>query len=85
MLVREGRLVALLDPACYYGDGEVDLAMLDLFGSPPDAFHEAYGPLEPGWRERRPIYQLVPARAHVRLWGPSYLAMTDRLLSAVGA
>ena len=85
MLVRHGRLVGLIDPACYYGDGEVDLAMLDLFGSPPEAFHDAYGPLEPGWRERRPVYQLFPALAHVRLWGPSYLAMTERLLSAVGA
>ena len=85
ILVRDGRLVALVDPACYYGDGEVDLAMLDLFCSPPDCFYDAYGPLEPGWRERRPVYQLFPALAHVRLWGPSYLAMTDRLLSAVGA
>ena len=79
------RLVVLIDPACSFGDGEVGLAMLDLFGSPPEAFHEAYGPLEPGWRERRPIYQLFPALVHVRLWGPSYLAMTERLLSAVGA
>jgi len=85
MLVRDGRLVALVDPACYYGDGEVDLAMLDLFCSPPDCFYDAYGPLEPGWRERRPVYQLFPALAHVRLWGPSYLAMTERLLSAVDA
>ena len=85
MLVREGRLVGLIDPACYHGDAEVDLAMLDLFSSPPDAFREAYGPLEPGWEERRPIYQLFPALAHVRLWGAGYFAMVDRLLAAAGS
>jgi len=85
ILVHEGRLAALIDPACYYGDGEVDLAMLDLFATPPDEFRDAYGPLEPGWRERRPVYQLFPALAHVRLWGPSYLPLLDRLLVACGA
>jgi fructosamine-3-kinase len=84
MLVRESRLVGLIDPACYHGDAEVDLAMLDLFSSPPDDFHAAYGTLEPGWRERRPIYQLFPALAHVRLWGAGYFAMVDRLLVAAG-
>ena len=84
ILVRDGRLVGLVDPACYYGDAEVDLAMLDLFSTPPDEFREAYGALEPGWRERQPIYQLFPALAHVRLWGPGYHAMVDRLLLAIG-
>jgi fructosamine-3-kinase len=85
MLVRDGSLAALIDPACYYGDAEVDLAMLDLFCAPPREFHDAYGPLEPGWRERQPVYQLFPALAHVRLWGAGYLKMVDRLLQSVGA
>jgi fructosamine-3-kinase len=85
MLVRDGRLVGLIDPACYYGDAEVDLAMLDLFGAPPSEFREAYGPCRPGWRDRLPLYQLYPALVHVRLWGPGYEPMVDRLLRAVGA
>lgn len=85
MLVRKGRLVGLVDPACYYGDAEVDLAMLELFCVVPPAFHEAYGPLDPGWEGRRPVYQLFPALVHVRLWGPGYYPMLDRLLSAAGA
>jgi len=84
ILVRDGRLVGLVDPACYYGHAEVDLAMLDLFGSPPNAFREAYGPLDPGWRERLPVYQLFPALVHLRLWGPGYYPMVDRLLTAIG-
>ena len=84
MLVREGTLVALVDPACYYGHAEVDVAMLDLFCAPPDSFREGYGASEPGWRERQPVYQLFPALAHVRLWGQGYYKMVDRLLTAVG-
>ena len=84
ILVRDGCLVGLIDPACYHGDAEVDLAMLELFSTPPDSFWEGYGPPEPGWRERQPVYQLFPALVHVRLWGSSYLRMVDRLLSAVG-
>lgn len=84
ILVRDGLVAGFVDPACYHGDAEVDLAMLDLFSTPPDEFHEAYGALEPGWRERQPIYQLFPALAHVRLWGAGYYSMVDRLLNAVG-
>ena len=85
ILVAGGRLAALIDPACYFGDAEVDLAMLSLFDTPPEAFHEAYGPLAPGWEERRPLYQLFPALLHLRLFGASYGAMVDRLLGAYGA
>jgi fructosamine-3-kinase len=59
--------------------------MLCLFGGPDDAFWEAYGALEPGWAERRPVYQLFPALVHLRLFGATYAAMVDRLLSELGA
>jgi fructosamine-3-kinase len=85
ILVAEGRLAALIDPACYHGDAEVDLAMLTLFDEPPEAFWSAYGPLEPGWRERRAAYQLFPALLHLRLFGASYGGMVDRLLASLGA
>jgi fructosamine-3-kinase len=85
ILVSEGQVAGLIDPACYYGDAEVDLAMLCLFDSPPDTFWEAYGPLSPGWEARAPIYQLFPALVHFRLFGPSYAGMVDRLLTALGA
>ena len=84
ILVRDGAMVGLVDPACYWGHAEVDLAMLDLFCSPPEEFREAYGPPEPGWRERQPAYQLFPALIHVRLWGPGYYKMVDRLLMQTG-
>jgi fructosamine-3-kinase len=85
VLVHAGELAALIDPACYYGEAEADLAMLTLFDAPPEEFWDAYGPLEPGWRERRPVYQLFPALVHLRLFGPSYEGMVDRLLTRLGA
>jgi fructosamine-3-kinase len=84
ILVLEGKLAALIDPACYYGHCEVDLAMLTLFTAPPPDFWDAYGELEPGWEERRQLYQLFPALVHLRLFGRSYGSMVDRLLSALG-
>ncbi len=85
ILVAGGRLAALVDPACYHGHAEVDLAMLTLFGSPPPEFWAAYGLLEPGWEERRIIYQLFPALVHLRLFGASYAGMVERMLQQAGA
>ena len=84
ILVQGGKLAALIDPASYHGHCEVDLAMLSLFGMPPDEFWDSYGELKSGWEERRQVYQLFPALAHLRLFGASYGAMVDRLLSRLG-
>lgn len=85
ILVAGGKLAALIDPACYYGHNEVDLAMLTLFDAPPDAFWDSYGRPAPGWEERRIVYQLFPALVHLRLFGGNYAGMADRLLTSAGA
>lgn len=85
ILVSDGMLAALIDPACYHGHSEVDLAMLTLFDAPPADYWSAYGQLEPGWEERRNVYQLFPALVHLRLFGAAYAGMADRLLRALGA
>lgn len=85
ILVNGGRLAALIDPACYHGDADADLAMLSLFDTPPPEFWDAYGAPMPGWRERRIVYQLFPALVHLRLFGSGYAPMVDRMLSALGA
>ncbi len=84
VLVDGPRVSALIDPACYYGHGEVDLAMLTLFGSPGAAFWGAYRPAQ-GWDERRPIYQLWPAIVHLLLFGEAYRPMVGRLLAEARA
>ncbi|MBJ3761798.1 fructosamine kinase family protein [Maribius pontilimi] len=85
VLMEDDRFSGLIDPACYHGHAEVDLAMLCVFGKPPRAFWNAYGPLEDGWDARRPIYQLWPALVHLRLFGAGYRGMVESLLTRVGA
>lgn len=76
----------LVDPAVYRGHREVDLAMLDLFGSPGPLFREAYGevhPLRPGHERRRAAYQLYPLLVHVNLFGGGYRAQALRCLRSI--
>lgn len=84
VLVSGNTVSGLIDPACYYGHVEVDLAMLNLFDRPGAAFHEAYGPLEPGHEDRLPIYTLWPALVHLRLFGRGYRPLVERLLRSAG-
>lgn len=83
VLAARGRVTGLIDPAAYHGHAEVDLAMLALFAAPGPAFQRAYGATEPGLGERRPLYQLWPALVHLRLFGPSWRGLAERLLRAV--
>ena len=83
----DGRSV-LFDPACYWGDREVDLAMAQLFGGFPPAFFDGYAnhwPLEPGAAERVALYNLYHLLNHANLFGGSYgrqaQACIDALLS----
>lgn len=84
VLVDGDRVSALIDPACYYGHAEVDLAMLTLFDRPDPRFFAAY-PVAPGWPQRRPIYQLWPAIVHLLLFGGGYRGMVERLLREADA
>lgn len=79
---------ALIDPAVYYGDREVDLAMAHLFGGFPRSFFQAYAaayPLAPGHEERRPIYQLYYLLVHLNLFGEAYGPQVDRVLVRYGS
>ena len=84
IMARGPLVTGLIDPACYFGHGEVDLAMLSLFGTPGPEFRPSYGRTEPGFSERQPIYQLWPALVHLRLFGPGYLGLVERCLARAG-
>lgn len=78
---------ALIDPAAYYGDREMDLAMASLFGGFSEAFWRAYEeayPLLPGHEERRPLYQLYYLLIHLNIFGEQYGPGVDRILRAYG-
>ncbi|MCR4579901.1 MAG: fructosamine kinase family protein [Treponema sp.] len=71
----EGKAM-LIDPASYIGHAEVDLAMTELFGGFPESFYQAYrevNPLEPGYENRRDLYNLYQLLNHLNLFGPTYL------------
>ena len=77
----------LIDPAAYGGHREMDLAMLDLFGSIPArtaaAYHEVW-PLADGWRERIALWQLFPLLVHAVLFGGGYLRQSHALAVRLG-
>jgi len=83
ILYAQDGVAALIDPACYYGHREVDIAMLTLFDHPPAAFFEQLS-LKPDWRERLPVYRLWPLLVHLRLFGEAYRGSVDRALTACG-
>lgn len=65
---------ALIDPAIYRHYPEADIALLELFGSPADAFYEAYwdGSAPEDWPRRRTLFQLYPLLNHLYMFGGSY-------------
>jgi fructosamine-3-kinase len=82
-LVTADGQAALIDPAAYYGHREADLAMTELFGGYQSRFYEAYKaawPLEPGYAERREVYNLYHLINHLNLFGSSYAGQVASIL-----
>ena len=77
----------LVDPAVYAGDGEVDLAMTELFGGFGPAFYGAYADVrrisDAYASHRRALYQLYYLLVHVNLFGAAYLAPSRRAAEEV--
>ncbi|OLP19527.1 hypothetical protein BST81_04455 [Leptolyngbya sp. 'hensonii'] len=73
----------IFDPAPYYGDREVDLAMTELFGGFPDAFYQGYAEILPpaaGYQRRKILYNLYHILNHFNLFGGSYEAQANRMI-----
>lgn len=73
----------ILDPATYYGDREVDLAMTELFGRFPQAFYEGYQaayPLDDGYAQRKGLYNLYHILNHFNLFGGGYETQANRMM-----
>jgi len=76
----------IYDPACYYGDHETDLAMMELFGRPQRRFFEAYNevfPIDPGYAQRRELYNLYHILNHANLFGASYVSQAGRMIASL--
>ncbi len=82
---QEGEPV-IFDPATYYGDREVDIALTELFGGFPAAFYHGYNevfPLDPGYEQRKTLYNLYHILNHFNLFGGGYASQANRMISQI--
>lgn len=74
----------IFDPAAYYGNREMDLAMTRLFGGFDRRFYWHYQeifPLAPGWEERIEICQLYYLLVHAILFEGGYVQQVKKILA----
>lgn len=78
---------ALIDPAVYYHYPDVDIALLELFGTPQPAFYEAYwnGRAPSDWPRRQALFQLYPLLNHLHLFGGAYRAGVEAAVERLPA
>jgi protein-ribulosamine 3-kinase len=75
----------LFDPAVYFGDREVDIAMSELFGGFPRVFYDAYFerlPVDEGYAARRDLYNVYHLLNHLNLFG-GYRERVEILMRSV--
>jgi fructosamine-3-kinase len=76
----------IYDPACYYGDHEADLAMMELFGRPSERFfavyHERFA-IDAGYSQRRDLYNLYHLLNHANLFGGGYAGQAQRVIDSL--
>lgn len=78
--------VWLIDPAVYYGDREVDIAMSEMFGGFEGAFYGAYEEKYPKSKEydtKKVIYNLYHYLNHYNLFGSGYLSGCERAMAVI--
>ena len=76
----------IFDPALYFGDREVDLAMTELFGGFPSKFYRAYNaayPLDAGYQKRKTLYNLYHILNHFNLFGGGYGSQANRMIESI--
>ena len=79
----ENGVGCIYDPACYWGDREVDLSMTKLFGGFNRDFYNGYEeiwPLDKFSTERTEIYNLYHLLNHANIFGGSYKENSLKIL-----
>ena len=82
-MVNEQGLPCLIDPAVAYASREQDIAMMHLFGGFDTQLFEIYNeefPLQQGWKDRLPLFQLYYLLVHLNLFGDSYYQSVKRIV-----
>jgi fructosamine-3-kinase len=76
----------IFDPATYYGDREVDIAMTEVFGGFPAAFYQGYNeafPLDDGYEKRKTLYNLYHILNHFNLFGGGYGSQANGMIGRI--
>jgi fructosamine-3-kinase len=76
----------IFDPAAYFGDREVDIAMTELFGGFSAQFYRGYNqvlPLDLGYEKRKTLYNLYHILNHFNLFGGSYQSQANQMIDRI--
>ena len=76
----------IFDPASWWADNEVDIAMTKLFGGFKEEFYEEYHkifPLKKGFENRIIIYNFYHILNHANMFGGSYLSQVKNYVKAI--
>jgi fructosamine-3-kinase len=76
----------IFDPAAYWGDREVDIAMTELFGGFSPAFYRGYNEvwlLDSGYEKRKTLYNLYHILNHFNLFGGSYESQANQMIDRI--
>jgi len=88
IIVRNGRIAGIIDPALYYAHNEMELAYMALFDGLGQEFFGVYHeilPIDRGFYEtRRHIYNLYPLLVHLVIFGAKYIQPLENSLARFG-
>ena len=73
----------LIDPATAFAPREMDLSMMQLFGGFDKELFNSYKkefPLESGFEERIPLWQLYYLLVHLNLFGAGYKSQVTSII-----
>ncbi len=76
----------IFDPACWWADNEVDIAMTKLFGGFRKEFYEEYHkifPLKKGFEKRIIIYNFYHILNHANMFGGAYFNQVKDYVNAI--
>ncbi|KAM3091060.1 fructosamine kinase family protein [Phormidesmis sp. 146-35] len=76
----------IFDPATYWGDREVDIAMTELFGGFPSEFYQGYHqiwPLSDSYKQRKTLYNLYHVLNHFNLFGGGYESQANQIMRSL--
>ena len=76
----------IFDPACWWADSEVDIAMTRLFGNFQEEFYENYHkiiPIKTGFEKRTIIYNFYHILNHANMFGGGYFAQVKEYIKKI--